>query len=148
MNLFMKLSHQLILVLFLFPQLIFAQHKGNHNMVPINSRAHAVAHQPSPNVNFTVEVLMNAPATTYTAVFNVSQVGASSEEANTLIDARINKVKNGLLALGLPKESIHVDMISFVPVYEIEVEKKLFSKTYNEVPKGFEIQKNIHVDFV
>jgi hypothetical protein len=36
---------------------------------------------------------------------------------------------------------------SFVPVYEIETTRKLFSKTYQEVPAGFEIQKNIHVRF-
>jgi hypothetical protein len=38
-------------------------------------------------------------------------------------------------------------MISLVPVYEFEMEKKLFSKTYTEVPQGFEMQKNLHVQF-
>jgi len=41
-----------------------------------------------------------------------------------------------------------VDMISFVPVYEYETEKKVFNrKTYNEVPAGFELKKNIHIKF-
>ncbi|NJO89766.1 MAG: SIMPL domain-containing protein, partial [Chloroflexia bacterium] len=40
-----------------------------------------------------------------------------------------------------------VDMLTFVPEYEYEVEKKIFSKTYNEVPKGFRLQKNIHVSY-
>ena len=41
-----------------------------------------------------------------------------------------------------------VDMLSFVPVYEIEAQKKLFSKTtYNEIPKGFEVKKNIHIKY-
>jgi hypothetical protein len=36
-------------------------------------------------------------------------------------------------------------MISFLPIYEVEVTKKIFSKTtYNEVPKGFELKKNLH----
>src|SRR5690606_34389236 len=40
------------------------------------------------------------------------------------------------------------DMISFIPVYEYAVEKKLFSKkTYNEIPAGFEIKKNLHVKY-
>lgn len=42
----------------------------------------------------------------------------------------------------------YVDMISFVPAYEYEVEKKVFSrKTYNEVPVGFELKKNIHIKY-
>ena len=39
-------------------------------------------------------------------------------------------------------------MISFVPVYQYETEKKVFNrKTYNEVPAGFELKKNIHIKF-
>ncbi|HEY1196739.1 hypothetical protein [Flavobacterium sp.] len=52
---------------------------------------------------------------------------------------RLNK-KNGV--------ETFVDMISFVPVYEYETEKKVFSrKTYNEVPTGFEVKKNIHIKY-
>jgi hypothetical protein len=40
------------------------------------------------------------------------------------------------------------DLISCVPVFEFEAEKKLFSKkTYNELPKGFELKKNIHIKY-
>jgi hypothetical protein len=39
-------------------------------------------------------------------------------------------------------------MISFVPFYETESVKKIFSKkTYNEVPKGFEVKKNLHIKY-
>jgi len=38
-------------------------------------------------------------------------------------------------------------MVSFVPQYEYEVDKKIFSKTYNEVPVGFELKKNIHIKY-
>jgi len=39
-------------------------------------------------------------------------------------------------------------MIYLVPTFEFEVQKKLFSSdTYNEVPTGFEMQKNVHVSF-
>jgi len=38
-------------------------------------------------------------------------------------------------------------MIYLIPIYNYEMEKKLFSKTYNEVPKGFEMQKNLHIRF-
>ena len=40
-----------------------------------------------------------------------------------------------------------VDMLTFVPVYEYEETRKLFTRTYQEVPAGFEVQKNIHVRF-
>jgi len=144
----MKVKHNFLFILFLLPQFFFAQHAGNQNYVAINSRLHQTASRPSPIILLKTDVLMNVKSKNYTAVFNVSQVGATAEGANNLMNNRINAVKKGLLELGLAEESIHIDMISFVPVYEIEIEKKLFSKTYNEVPKGFEIQKNIHINFL
>ena len=39
-------------------------------------------------------------------------------------------------------------MVSFVPRYDYTVERKIFSKkTYVEIPAGFEIKKNIHIQF-
>lgn len=137
----------IILALSLIPQLLLAQHMGNQNYVATNSRAHVRAIQPSPHVSLEVNAMMNVKASSYTAVFNVTQVGETSESTNSLLNSRIEKIVNGAKELGLDPEDIHVDMISFVPVYEVEVEKKLFSKTYNEVPKGFEIQKNIHINY-
>ncbi|MDQ3101057.1 MAG: hypothetical protein M3R08_06695 [Bacteroidota bacterium] len=43
--------------------------------------------------------------------------------------------------------NVFVDMLSFVPVFQVEETRKLFSKTNHEVPAGFEIQKNIHLRF-
>ncbi|GIM56948.1 hypothetical protein CAPN006_13410 [Capnocytophaga canimorsus] len=54
----------------------------------------------------------------------------------------INQIKN------LKGVEVYVDIISFVPIYEFEIEKKIFSKkNYNEVPKGFELKKNIHIKY-
>ena len=50
--------------------------------------------------------------------------------------------------LGVTSTDFYVDVVSLVPIYEFEVEKKLFSKNYSEVPKGFELQKNIHISYV
>jgi uncharacterized protein YggE len=133
--------------LLLIPQLLLAQHMGNQNYVAVNSRQHVRATHPSPNVTVEVNALMNVKASSYTAVFNVTQVGETSETTNALINSRIERIIDGAIKLGLQSEDIHVDMISFIPVYEVEVEQKLFSKTYNEVPKGFEIQKNIHINY-
>ncbi len=49
---------------------------------------------------------------------------------------------------GHPDGDIYVDMVNFFPKYEYDVSKKLFSKkTYTEIPKGFELQKNIHIRY-
>lgn len=98
------------------------------------------------NLTIVVKGLANLTADNYVAIFSVAQVGKTTEEVNNLIDNRINQALTNLKAKqGL---EIFVDMISFVPVYEYEVEKKLFSKkTYNEIPKGFELKKNIHIKY-
>jgi uncharacterized protein YggE len=90
-------------------------------------------------------VLYNAPADKYVAIFNINQLGQTADIATQMVDSRINGVKQEFLKLGIPEKDFYVDMLTFVPEYEYEVEKKIFSKTYNEIPKGFRLQKNIHV---
>lgn len=90
--------------------------------------------------------LYNVKADAYVAIFSVSQVAKTAEEVNRLIDERIKAVESGLTSLS--DASLYVDMITFVPVYEYEIEKKIFSKkTYNEVPVGFELKKNLHIEY-
>ncbi len=98
------------------------------------------------NVTVLVKGLANLTADNYVAIFSVSQVGKTTEEVNNLLDGRINQALSNLKAM--QGVETFVDMISFVPVYEYEVEKKTFSKkTFNEVPKGFELKKNIHIKY-
>ncbi len=93
-----------------------------------------------------VKGMSNIKADAYVAVFSVSQVGKDVDEVNHLLDARIDRVK--LKVDSLLNTSVLVDMISFVPVYTYEREKKIFSKdTYNEIPEGFELKKNLHIKF-
>ncbi len=103
----------------------------------------------SPNAVITIDVkaLNNVIADSYTAIFNVTQIGETSEETNRLMNDRMNKVKSTLLSKGIPAKDFVIDVISFLPVYETVVERKLFSKKYNEVPKGFELQQNLHIKF-
>lgn len=60
-----------------------------------------------------------------------------------------NRINNSILRIKAYQEAeTYVDMISFVPVYQYNAEKKTSSKkTYNEVPAGFELKKNIHIKF-
>lgn len=142
------------------------QHKGNYNQITkdisrqniltsgntqiynpvVQQQIHKVL-QASHILTIDVKALQNVTATTYTAVFNLSQIGPSAEVTNALMKQRIDSIRIRLNAIGIAQKDIAIDVISFVPVYEVEVTKKLFSKTYTEVPKGFELQQNIHIQF-
>jgi len=93
-----------------------------------------------------VKGLANVKAEEYVAIFSITQVAESAEEVNDLIDRRINRALDRIKT----KKGVetYVDMISFVPVYQYNVEKKTSSKkNYNELPAGFELKKNIHIKF-
>jgi uncharacterized protein YggE len=91
--------------------------------------------------------LFNVPADHFVAIFNVNQLGETAASANEMLDSRLKGIKEGFIQAGIKEKDIFVDMLTFVPEYEYEVTKKVFSKTYNEIPKGFRIQKNIHVRY-
>ncbi|MFC7444889.1 hypothetical protein C7H62_1466 [Mesoflavibacter sp. HG96] len=139
---------------------LISQHKGNYDASisrqNISGNAIVYGHMPkhnmstlNPNSTITIDVraLQNVKASSYTAIFNVSQIGETAEITKNLIQNKIDAIKKALLNIGISEKSIVIDVISFVPVYEVEVTKKLFSKSYTEVPKGFELQQNIHIQF-
>ena len=133
----------------MFCQIVFGQVSGNinyQNQVRIPDQNINVNTPSTTDVYISVKGLANIKANSYVAIFSVTQVGKTTEEVNELLDKRINPVLTEIKQ----KKGVetYVDMISFVPVYEVEVEKKLFSKkTYNEIPKGFELKKNIHIKY-
>lgn len=95
-----------------------------------------------------VRGIYNEKDTRQVAYFSLTQLGEDIETVNNLMDARIQDVEKKIKALH-PSIEFYVDLISFIPIYELELEKKIFNKrTYNEVPKGFELKKNIHVSFL
>lgn len=102
----------------------------------------------SNQIIFQVNSLMNVKANRFLAVFNLTQVGKTAVETDQLINKRIEGFINDLKKLPLSDENVYTDMIYLIPTFEFEVQKKLFSSdTYNEVPKGFEMQKNVHINF-
>ena len=160
----MKNRIYLLLLLLLLTTFASAQIKGNatisrQNVMSAEKLGNANiygeqiqsfrTHQLNPNAYITIDVkaLNNVVADSYTAVFNMVQIGETSEETNKLMSERILKVKADLLSKGILEKDFVIDVISFVPVYETVVEKKLFSTKYNEVPVGFELQQNIHIKF-
>ncbi len=106
----------------------------------------AVANNPEYNaVTLDAKILINVKPDKLMAVFSLLQAGETATEVDKMANDRLNGFSNELQKIGVSTANIFVDMISLVPVFEIEVEKRLFSKSYNEVPKGFELQKNIHI---
>lgn len=99
-------------------------------------------------IEISINALANQRADSYTAIFSILQVGKTAAEANELINKRINAMKAGMARIGITAADVHVDMVNFLPKYEYEVSRKIFSKTtYTEVPSGFEIQKNVHIRY-
>jgi hypothetical protein len=98
-------------------------------------------------MTLTIKGIYNEKASSYVATFSVMQVGTSVEEVTQLLDEKVLNIKNGVLKLNKNIDLV-VDMISFVPTYEYELTKKKFNKkTYNEKPSGFELKKNIMIQY-
>ncbi len=145
-----------LLLSFLWAALPFlsrAQVSGNANYQQrsVNSQVEIPTlrqnHNPE-EVTLTLRAMYNVRASSYVAVFSLVQVGETIEETDNLINERLDKIKKGLSQFEEDDIQVLVDMISLVPLYEYEVEKKIFSKnTYTEVPKGFEMMKNLHIRY-
>src|SRR6476660_3988023 len=98
-------------------------------------------------MTITIRGIYNEKATAKIATFSILQVGKTADETTALMDERIEKVISDLQAFDKTVEVV-TDMISFVPTYAYEVEKKIFNpKTYNETPTGFELKKNLIIKF-
>jgi uncharacterized protein YggE len=98
-------------------------------------------------IQFSASGLFNMRADHYVAIFNVTQLGETAEKTDSLLSRRIEKFEREMKSTQMDSVRIVTDMITFVPHYDFKVVDKLFSKTYNEVPDGFELQKNIIVTY-
>ena len=145
----------MIIALVMISETSFAQARGNAHY---NMRAN-IQHQiqlpttqvnvPYPNSDqfvISIKGLCNIKADKYVAIFSLMQAAETAEEVNQLIDKRIQPIQD--FCDSADGFSLYVDMISFVPIYEFDLVKKVFNKkTYNEVPKGFEVMKNLHIEY-
>ncbi|MEM7657393.1 MAG: SIMPL domain-containing protein [Bacteroidota bacterium] len=98
-------------------------------------------------LSFTFRLMKNVQPDAMLAIFHVVQLGETVEEVNRLMDERLKGMQAAVKQLGVEETDWFVDLISQVPIYEYETERKLFSKNYVEVPAGFQLQKNIHLRF-
>jgi uncharacterized protein YggE len=138
----------LILVSVCLVNSVEAQVSGNSNYQQTTPKNNpATAEVPDKSVTLTVSGLLNARADAYVAIFNVVQLGETPEITEALMMARVRKFKIALQRVGIDTTTVKTDMIAFVPKYDINVINKIFSKSYNEVPDGFELQKNLIIRY-
>jgi len=90
---------------------------------------------------------MNVKASSYVVLLGVSQAAETIDSCQRMMNERINNFIAQLTKSSVKKEDIFVDFVSQVPVFEYSIEKKIFSKKYNEIPSGFELKKNIHIAY-
>ncbi len=91
-----------------------------------------------------VKALMNVKADTYVMILGLSQI---SENLETCFDLTDQRIAAFLTDAGINEDDVYVDFISQTPIFAREREKKIFSKKLVEIPKGFEIKKNIHIRY-
>ncbi|MBL7814564.1 MAG: SIMPL domain-containing protein [Saprospiraceae bacterium] len=156
-----------LLVMLVLSFTALSQTMGNANQQVYNTSTAANVHNQNPvsnntnnnkrvelpinlyhsNVNLQAEILYNAKPSTYLAIFATTQEGEKAEDVDRNMNQRIETFKRGLTEAGISSSQVFVDFISLMPKYEMQVEKKRFSKTANEVPIGFQLKKNIHISF-
>lgn len=133
-------------------QVLGNQNYNNNNYYHSNSTIYQNFEPEIQRNNFnqiTIKIrgLYNAKATKQIAVISITQVGETIEEANQLMAEKIENIRKEVIEIDDEME-FFVDMISLVPMYEWEMDKKLFNKrTYNEIPNGFEYRKNLHIGY-
>lgn len=139
-------------IVYLFSLIAAGQESGNVNYGPNRYNAQQ---QPMENITggsenemtFTIRGIYNEKPSLYAATFSLMQVGESQQEIDQLLNERIDAIVAGIKKLDTSIEVV-TDMISFVPVYQYEQSNRLFSrKTYNEVPAGYQMKKNLIIKY-
>lgn len=130
------------------PTILLAQ-GGNINFQQFQTSADPspLAQAEARHLNLNFALLHNVEPDALVAVFNVVQLGETVAEINQLLKLRLDALQSALAELGIKESDMFVDMVSQVPLYTYETERKLFSKNFVEVPSGFELQKNLHIRF-
>ncbi len=133
---------------------VAAQDEGNFNysspggngqsLVPESSTANPTLDDDS-QIVVKISGLLNVSADTYVAVFNLVQLGETTEQTNRLMKERIEKFLTALARVGVDTSLVKTELLSFVPRYDFKLSAKRFSRFYNEIPDGFEMQRSISI---
>ncbi len=161
----MKTQMSILATLLMTSSTLFAQHSGNVNSAEATQKVangnynyqNQYHNRDVPTIQtsysndnemvISIKGIYNEKATSQKAVFSILQVGKTAEEVTSLMDERLKAVMQEIKQFN-PEIEVIIDMISFVPMYDYEVTKKVFNpKTYNEKPSGFELKKNLIIKF-
>lgn len=143
MRLLILLSAYFLLITPIHTQVL--SNSNYQNNVQLANNNINISYPSSNDIFVSVKGMANVKADAHVAIFNITQVGKNTEEVHQLMNQRLDQIEAALKNIDI--QNYYVDMLSFVPLYEYEVEKKVFSKSYNEVPIGFELKKNIHLQY-
>jgi uncharacterized protein YggE len=89
------------------------------------------------------KVLVNVVADSYVAIFGLSEESISLEDCNNKIEKRISGFKSSLRKIGIPEDNIYTDMTTQNKIYDYKID----GKVAEEYLQGFEIKKNVIIQF-
>lgn len=99
------------------------------------------------SVIFDADVMINVKASSYTAIFSVTDYGTTVLSADSAMSARLRLFTNGLKKDSVKEADIQVDFITMQPVFDSRPENKTYTALGTEKPIGYKIRKNVHVMF-
>jgi hypothetical protein len=99
------------------------------------------------SITIAVKGLFNLVPDDLVASFHLTQIGETARVADSLMAHRIKTFKTAISMNTADTIAIVTDVISFVPKYNFHIINRLFSKTYQEIPDGFELKKNILIHY-
>jgi len=145
----MRKASILIILILLGSSFVQAQESGNRNYGAQRRRPQASSGVLTGLSNgrevyfIEANVAMNLKADAYTAVFGLSQEGATAAESNSKINGLIAAFARDLDGLGIKRSDIFVDFITQNKVYDYTTSGNVTTERFS----GFETKKNIHVRY-
>lgn len=91
-------------------------------------------------VTMNINILYNAKPSSYMAIFHLNQSGKKIVDLDSQVSKKVNKFKALAKSIGIGPENFYTDMIALVPIFEQ-------GKRNSSKPKGFELQKNLHIKY-
>lgn len=142
----MKKIFLIVLMIFAFSLSAVAQESGNraYGQQQRQPQKNAGVLVDSRGIAIEANILFNAKADAYVAVFGVAQEGTTAEVSNSKVNEVISNFTKSLNTLGVAKTDIYIDFITQNKIYEF---KPSDTNTVVEELSGFETKKTVAVRY-
>lgn len=143
----MKKTLLIVLMIFAFSLSAIAQESGNRAYGQQRKQPQTntgVLSSGEKSLLIEANILFNAKADAYVAVFSVAQEGTNADVSNSKVNDVISTFTKSLNALGIAKTDIYVDFITQNKIYEF---KPSDTNTVVEELSGFETKKTVAVRY-